>query len=57
MPNWTEADVYAEITRRWLQLSEEGEPSGPAPALHSLLDDESRGFLERRRALKLDMES
>lgn len=56
MPHWTEADLYVEITRRWLQLSEEGEPSGPDPALHSLLDDETRSFWERRRALKLDME-
>ena len=56
MPGWTEADLYAEITRRWLQLSEEGAPSGPDPALHSLLDDESRSFWERRRALKLDVE-
>ena len=56
MPQWTEADLYVEITRRWLQLSEEGAPSGPDPALHSLLDDESRGFWERRRSLKLDLE-
>ena len=57
MPQWTEADLYVEITRRWLHLSEEGEPSGPDPALHSLLDDETRSFWDRRRALKLDMES
>jgi len=56
MAGWTEADLYVEITRRWLQLSEEGAPSGPDPALHSLLDDESRGFWERRRTLKLDAE-
>jgi hypothetical protein len=57
MPGWTEADVYAEITRRWLQLSQEGAPSGPDPALHSLLDDESRSFWVRRRRLKLDAEA
>jgi uncharacterized ParB-like nuclease family protein len=56
MPGWTEADLYVEITRRWLQLSEEGAPAGPDPALHSLLDDESRSFWERRRTLKLDKE-
>jgi hypothetical protein len=56
MPGWTEADLYVEITRRWLQLSEEGAPSGPDPALHSLLDEESRSFWERRRLLKLDPE-
>jgi uncharacterized ParB-like nuclease family protein len=54
MPGWTEADLYVEITRRWLQLSEEGEPSGPLPAVNSLLDDEARGWWQRRRALKLD---
>jgi ParB-like nuclease domain len=54
MPGWTEADLYVEITRRWLLLSEEGAPAGPDPALHSLLDDESRSFWERRRSLKLD---
>jgi hypothetical protein len=56
MPQWTEADLYVEITRRWLQLSEEGAPSGPDPALHSLLDDQSRGFWERRRSPKLDLD-
>jgi uncharacterized ParB-like nuclease family protein len=54
MPGWTEADLYVEITRRWLLLSEEGEPSGPVPAVNSLLDDEARGWWQRRRALKLD---
>ena len=56
MPGWTEADLYVEITRRWLLLSEKGVPSGPDPALHSLLDEESRGFWARRRMLKLDDE-
>jgi uncharacterized ParB-like nuclease family protein len=54
MPHWTEADVYVEVTRRWLRLSEEGAPSGPDPALHSLLDAGSRAWWERRRALKVD---
>jgi ParB-like nuclease domain len=51
---WTEADLYAEVTRRWLQLSEEGEPSGPDPAVHSLLlDAEARRWWRRRRALQI----
>jgi hypothetical protein len=54
MPGWTEADLYVEITRRWLQLSQEGEPSGPDPAVHQLLDDEARGWWRRRRAIKVD---
>jgi uncharacterized ParB-like nuclease family protein len=54
MPGWTEADLYVEITRRWLQLSQEGEPSGPDPAVHQLLDSEARGWWHRRRALKVD---
>lgn len=54
MHGWTEADIYVEITRRWLQLSKEGAPSGPDPATQSLLDDEARGWFQRRRALRLD---
>jgi len=54
MHGWTEADIYVEITRRWLQLSKEGAPSGPDPATLSLLDDEARGWFQRRRALRLD---
>src|SRR4029077_4849643 len=53
MPGWTEADIYVEITRRWLQLSREGEPSGPDPAVHALLDDEARGWWHRRRAIEV----
>ena len=37
LPGWTEADVYVEITKRWLQLSEEGAPAGPDPAVQALL--------------------
>jgi uncharacterized ParB-like nuclease family protein len=54
LPGWTEADLYVEITRRWLQLSQEGAPSGPDPAVHSLLDDEARTWWRRRRTLDLD---
>ena len=49
MPGWTEADVYVEITRRWLALSEAGLPSGPHPAVHQLLNEEVRRWWERRR--------
>jgi uncharacterized ParB-like nuclease family protein len=54
LPGWMEADVYVEITRRWLQLSEEGAPAGPDPAVHALLDEEARGWWQRRQALRLD---
>jgi ParB-like nuclease domain len=53
LPGWTEADVYVEITKRWLELSEEGAPSGPDPAAQSLLDEEARSWWRRRRALKI----
>jgi uncharacterized ParB-like nuclease family protein len=53
LPGWTEADVYVEITKRWLELSEEGVPSGPDPAVQSLLDEEARSWWQRRRALKI----
>ena len=53
LPGWTEADLYVEITRRWLQLSEAGEPSGPDPAVHSLLDEEARSWWQRRRSIQL----
>jgi ParB-like nuclease domain. len=50
---WTEADVYVEITKRWLELSEEGAPAGPDPAVHALLDEEARSWWQRRRALNI----
>ncbi len=53
MHGWTEADLYVEITRRWLQLSESGAASGPDPAVHALLDEEARGWWHRRNALKI----
>jgi hypothetical protein len=52
-PGWTEADVYAEITRRWLAASKEGAPSGPDPAIESLLREHHRGWWRRRRKLQL----
>jgi uncharacterized ParB-like nuclease family protein len=53
LPGWTEADVYVEITRRWLAMSEEGEPSGPDPAVQALLDDQARRWWQRRGAIRL----
>jgi hypothetical protein len=53
MPGWTEADVYVEITRRWLALSEAGQPSGPHPAVHQLLDEEVKRWWRRRRSIAL----
>jgi hypothetical protein len=53
LPGWTEADLYVEITRRWLELSKAGEPAGPDPALQSLLDDEAKKWRRRRRSIRL----
>jgi len=53
LPGWTEADLYVEITRRWLALSEEGEPSGPDPAIKDLLAEHSRTWWRRRRKIRL----
>jgi hypothetical protein len=53
LPGWTEADVYAEVTRRWLALSAEGEPSGPDPAIEALLHEHARGWWRRRRKIEL----
>jgi hypothetical protein len=52
-PGWTEADLYVEITRRWLDLSEAGEPSGPDNAALSLLAEDARNWWQRRRSLRL----
>jgi uncharacterized ParB-like nuclease family protein len=41
-PRWTEADVYVALTRRWLELSEEGESTGPESAGAMLLEDADR---------------
>jgi len=50
---WTEADLYVEITRRWLELSKEGEPAGPDPAIDSLLQEHARRWWRRRRRIQL----
>ena len=53
LPGWTEADLYVEITRRWLALSEEGEPAGPDPAIQALLAQHARTWWQRRRKIRL----
>jgi ParB-like nuclease family protein len=53
MPGWTEADLYVEITRRWLKLSEEGEASGPDPAVRELLDEHTNEWWRRRHAIQI----
>jgi hypothetical protein len=53
LAGWTEADLYVEITRRWLALSEAGQPSGPHPAVHALLAAEARHWWQWRRSISL----
>ena len=53
LPGWTEADVYVEVTRRWLRLSQEGEPAGPDPAVQALLAEHARTWWQRRRRVKI----
>jgi len=53
LPGWTEADVYVEVTRRWLELSKEGEPAGPDPAIEALLAEHARSWWRRRRKIQL----
>lgn len=53
LPGWTEADIYVEITRRWLALSEEGDASGPDPAIEALLQEHARRWWQQRRAIRL----
>jgi ParB-like nuclease domain len=52
-PGWTEADLYVELSRRWLELSEAGQPSGPDNAARSLLAEDARNWWQRRRSLRL----
>ncbi|HEY3086270.1 MAG TPA: ParB N-terminal domain-containing protein [Candidatus Dormibacteraeota bacterium] len=53
LQGWTEADVYVEITRRWLALSKTGEPAGPDPAIQALLAENARSWWRRRRKIQL----
>jgi uncharacterized ParB-like nuclease family protein len=53
-PGWTEADLYVEITRRWLELSKAGKHAGPDTAVHSLLAaEDARKWWQRRKSLRL----
>jgi uncharacterized ParB-like nuclease family protein len=53
LPGWTEADLYVEITRRWLASSKVGAPSGPDPAIDALLAENARSWWRRRRKIRL----
>ncbi|MEO8745290.1 MAG: ParB N-terminal domain-containing protein [Candidatus Dormiibacterota bacterium] len=53
LPGWTEADVYVEVTRRWMAMSTKGEPAGPDPAVEALLREQARRWWRRRRKIKL----
>ena len=53
LPGWTEADLYVEITRRWLAASQEGEPAGPDPAVQALLAENAKTWWRRRRRIRL----
>ena len=39
LPGWTEADIYLALSKLWLDLDEEGRPSGPEDAARALLAD------------------
>jgi hypothetical protein len=53
LPGWTEADLYVEITRRWLKMSQVGEPAGPDPAVLELLEEHSDNWWRRRQAIRI----
>jgi hypothetical protein len=53
LPGWTEADLYVEITRRWLALSQGGEPAGPDPAIQALLSEHAKSWWDLRRKIRL----
>jgi hypothetical protein len=52
-PGWTEADLYVEITRRWLALGRAGEVASPHTALHQLLAQDSESWQARRRHIRI----
>jgi uncharacterized ParB-like nuclease family protein len=55
LPGWTEADLYVEITRRWMALSQEGEVAGPEEAVKALLTENARRWWRRRRKIQLNL--
>jgi hypothetical protein len=52
-PGMTETDLYVEVTRRWLELSEHGQESGPHHAVHKLLLEPARRWWARRKTLEV----
>jgi hypothetical protein len=53
LPGWTEADLYVEITRRWLELGQGGHATGPDPAIESLLAEQTRRWWDLRGKLHI----
>lgn len=53
LPGWTEADVYVEVTRRWLELSQRGGVTGPDPAVQALLSEHARSWWKSRHGIRL----
>jgi uncharacterized ParB-like nuclease family protein len=53
LPGWTEADLYVEITRRWLKMSQVGEVAGPDPAVLGLLAEHADNWLRRRHTIQI----
>jgi uncharacterized ParB-like nuclease family protein len=53
LPGWTEADVYVEITKHWLRLSQGGKASGPDPAVEALLNEHANSWWKRRHAIQI----
>lgn len=53
LPGWTEADLYVEITRRWLKMSQVGQASGPDPAVLALLEEHADNWWRRRQAIQI----
>ena len=53
LPGWTEADLYVEITRRWLELSQGGEVGGPDPAIEALLAAQAKRWWDLRGKIKI----
>ncbi|MGH7760414.1 MAG: hypothetical protein ACREOY_03225 [Candidatus Dormibacteraceae bacterium] len=53
LPGWTEADLYVEITRRWLKMSQVGEASGPDPAVRELLEEQADTWWRLRHEIQI----
>ena len=53
LTGWTEADLYVEITRRWLALSQGGQTAGPDPAAEALLNEHANAWWRRRHAIQI----